>query len=95
MTLIRHNIEILQLKIRYIRNRISRIKYLHTILTLQKKNHRIFQKYDQISHRSAIDQQIIAIEQKIRLRAESLNKLEYELKILEITCLPDSAGNIS
>jgi hypothetical protein len=94
MDSVRHRIEILQLKIRYINNLISRLKYLHTVLTLQKKNYCIFLRYDQVFDLSAIDQQITALAERIHQQEGSLNNLEHELHILQLTSLSETGGDI-
>jgi hypothetical protein len=95
MDLIEHRIEILQLKIRYNKNVLFRLNYLHSLMKTQKESQAVFLKNNLIPDMSAVNRQMIEIRERIHEREESLAKLEYELQTLKATSSSGSDGSIS
>lgn len=81
----RHSIEVLQLKIRYTKNVIIRLRCLQSILKARKETHSILLKYSPLPNPFAANRQLMEVAERVRQTEESLTKLQNELEILELT----------
>jgi hypothetical protein len=72
----RHKIEVLQLKIRYTKNVIIRLRCLQSILKAQKETDGVILKYSPLPNLSAANRQWMEVAERIRQTEESLTKLQ-------------------